>query len=31
MPFEDSAEAQHQWCGRLTPMVWMVNKYADQR
>ena len=31
MPFEDSAEAQHQWCGRLTPMVRTVNKYADQR
>ena len=25
MPFEDSAEPQHQWCGRLTPMVRTVN------
>ena len=31
MPFGDSVEAQHQWCGRLTLMVRMVNKHADQR
>ena len=28
MPFGDSAEAQHLWCGRLTPMVRMVNTYG---